>query len=197
MHNHILRFHHDINSKKSNASVNNNFFNLFSTLSDKPFIGNNNTNNKILNSKDSSNLSQTINGVANPNNINFSNNNSNINQFFSEDLFIYQCVNCRLFFTSSSSFSHNCLVTFVDKQPPTYFSPIYLKFNLSKFFSNSNSNNFLNSSSNSSSGISSNSTLQAVNLNEISNENLEFNLNNKRVKLDVSHQFPANQAENV
>lgn len=106
----------------------------------------------------------------------------------STDLFIYQCVNCRLFFTSNSSFSHNCLVTVVDKQPPTYFSPIYLKFNLSNFMSNSK-NSFTNTLN------SSNSTFQVVNSSELNsqNNNDHLRLNIKRVKMDTSNQFSNNQ----
>ena len=106
----------------------------------------------------------------------------------STQLFIYQCVNCRLFFTSNSSFSHNCLVTVVDKQPPTYFSPIYLKFNLNKFLSNSNS--FINSTS------SSNSASQSlVGSSETNHESSKHLSNNKRVKSETSQQFSTNEIE--
>jgi hypothetical protein len=64
------------------------------------------------------------------------------------DFCIYQCVNCRLLFTSKSSFSHNCwnqklnddnLLSDQQKAPlinahNNYFSPIFLKFNVNKLF---------------------------------------------------------------
>ena len=63
-------------------------------------------------------------------------------QVLPDDFFVYQCLNCRLFFASNCSFSHNCW-TYTEnnvsngdsKQPPTnnnYFSPIFLKFNVGK-----------------------------------------------------------------
>ncbi len=60
------------------------------------------------------------------------------------DFFVYQCLNCHQFFPSECSFSHNCWTyntTSVkngsdQKQQPltnnNYFSPIFLKFNVSK-----------------------------------------------------------------
>jgi hypothetical protein len=62
----------------------------------------------------------------------------------SEDFFVYQCLNCHQFFPSDCSFSHNCWTYNTvsvnksndQKQPPltnnNYFSPIFLKFNVSK-----------------------------------------------------------------
>ena len=61
------------------------------------------------------------------------------------DFYVYQCLNCRLFFDFSCSFSHNCWAyvdtnqdQFEQKAPASnnnYFSPIYLKFNVSKLLS--------------------------------------------------------------
>ncbi len=62
------------------------------------------------------------------------------------DFSIYQCVNCRLLFTSKSTFSHNCWNQKLNDdnkdQPKTplinthnnYFSPIFLKFDVNKLF---------------------------------------------------------------
>lgn len=58
-----------------------------------------------------------------------------------EDFYVYQCLNCHQFFPSNCSFSHNCWTytavsnTNGHKQPLTnnnYFSPIFLKFNVSR-----------------------------------------------------------------
>lgn len=63
------------------------------------------------------------------------------NNLIPHNFSVYQCLNCRLFFASNCKFSHNCW-TYVEvnketgaKQQATnnnYFSPIYLKFNVSK-----------------------------------------------------------------
>lgn len=65
------------------------------------------------------------------------------------DFSIYQCVNCRLLFTSKSTFSHNCWIqklnddsavqsdqerTSINNTNNNYFSPIFLKFNVNKLF---------------------------------------------------------------
>lgn len=67
-----------------------------------------------------------------------------------EDFDVYQCLNCHHFFSANCSFSHNCW-TYTNsstnsdlKQPSTnnnYFSPIYLKFNVSKILNSRNKNN--------------------------------------------------------
>ena len=178
LHNHILRFHHDLNSKSNPSSC---FFNLTNSLSESTVLDKGSKKKSVSNDKNFSSMPKLTNGS--------SQDQSLVNGSSSNDLFIYQCVNCRLFFTSNSSFSHNCLVTVVDKQPPTYFSPIYLKFNLSNFMSNSkilSTTNTLNSS---------NSTFQIVNSSELNsqNNNDSLILNIKRVKIDTSNQFSSNQ----
>lgn len=114
---HILRIHYQLNLNDHPSSS---FFNLVTTL------------NKMLspaqllhlNSGNIQSLVQTSNSLI-PSNFS-----------------VYQCLNCRLFFASNCKFSHNCW-TYVEvnksttgtKQQATnnnYFSPIYLKFNVSK-----------------------------------------------------------------
>jgi hypothetical protein len=162
LHNHILKHHSDVNGK---ANVTSSFFNMISTFCDKPQIYRSQSSKK----KDSSAGGLQLNGSAS------SSSSSNFNfSSFPSDLFVYQCVNCRLFFSSNSTFSHNCLVAVVDKQPPTYFSPIYLKFSLSKFqmlLSNSHSN---------------------LNSNETNTNNSQQFSNNKRVKYSTTDQTHPN-----
>jgi hypothetical protein len=108
MQNHIVKFHSNLNLNEHKTST---FFNLINTL-----------------------------------NLNLSNESSqNSSCLLPDDFYIYQCLNCRLFFASNCSFSHNCW-TYTEssngdqkhgdqKQPMTnnnYFSPIFLKFNVSK-----------------------------------------------------------------
>ncbi len=168
LHNHILRFHHELNAKSNPSSC---FFNLSNSLSEKGVIDKNLKKKAFQNDASTSNASSFS---------KLTNGNS------SNDLFIYQCVNCRLYFTSNSSFSHNCLISVVDKQPPTYFSPIYLKFNLSNFVTNAK--NSFNSSNN---------TFQVTQSNEINSQNNNnsdhLTLNVKRIKMDTSNQFSSNQ----
>jgi hypothetical protein len=175
LHNHILRFHHELNSKSNPSSC---FFNLSNSLSEKVVIDKNSKKKTFQNDasmSSASSFSKLTNGL-----------DQNAIKNSSNDLFIYQCVNCRLYFTSNSSFSHNCLISVVDKQPPTYFSPIYLKFNLSNFVTNAK--NSFNSSNN---------TFQVIQSNVINSQNNNnsdhLTLNVKRIKMDTSNQFSSNQ----
>lgn len=82
---------------------------------------------------------------------------------FPKDYYIYFCLNCRLFYSSTSTFSHNCWCMSTAGHEPTtvpnntnpksspmtnggkpqsssannYFSPIYLKFNVPQMFDRS------------------------------------------------------------
>ena len=116
--------HIDVNLNKTPSSC---FFNLISTYTDKQM--NENELNAQLNSGSAQTLVQQL-----PNN-----------------LHIFQCVNCRLFFPPNSTFSHNCSVVVIENNNNNsnsstdlkyqqsmnnnYFSPIYLKFNITKLLS--------------------------------------------------------------
>lgn len=48
------------------------------------------------------------------------------------DIYVYLCLNCRLFFSSESKLCHNCWSLAQPINSPNYFSPIYLKINVCK-----------------------------------------------------------------
>ena len=53
----------------------------------------------------------------------------------SNDDFLYQCFNCKLFFASTCNFSHNCMENDGKGHVGShanYFSPIFIKFNSSQ-----------------------------------------------------------------
>jgi hypothetical protein len=118
-----MKTHIDVSLNKSSSSC---FFNLIATYTDKPI------NENELNAQLNSGSMQTL------------------MQLLPTNLYIYQCVNCRLFFTQSSTFSHNCSIVAIENTNHSnsntdlkyqqsmnnnYFSPIYLKFNITKLLS--------------------------------------------------------------
>jgi hypothetical protein len=69
-------------------------------------------------------------------------NYASLTTYLSRDLDIYFCLHCRLYFPSESNFSHNCWndnsgAGGVKNPSLSYFSPIYLKFNVNMFLMNS------------------------------------------------------------
>ncbi len=51
----------------------------------------------------------------------------------SEHEYLYQCFNCKLFFSSTCNFSHNCMENdSKNNSTHNYFSPIYIKFSSTK-----------------------------------------------------------------
>ena len=118
-----MKTHIDVSLNKSSFSC---FFSLIATYTDKPI------NENELNAQLNSGSMQTL------------------VQLLPTNLYMYQCVNCRLFFTQSSTFSHNCSIVAIENTNHSnsnndskyqqsmnnnYFSPIYLKFNITKLLS--------------------------------------------------------------
>jgi hypothetical protein len=93
-------------------------------------------------------ISSFFNVITTTNNLNLLNGAFNASSvrsliyMLSDHFTIYQCINCRLYFSSETNFLHNCWDSHETqhqqlsmKQPnnqSNYFSPIYLRFNLKK-----------------------------------------------------------------
>jgi hypothetical protein len=111
-----------------NKSPSSSFYNMVNTMNDKDrFAGNNEASPPMLINTNSTTKKSLL-------------------SYLPSDFNVYLCLNCRLFFTSDSSFSHNCwnivencggTSNGAENNSNNYFSPIYLKFNVSKFLLNS------------------------------------------------------------
>jgi hypothetical protein len=123
------------------------------------------------------------------------------------EYYIYLCLNCRLFFTSNTTFSHNCWnineiatgnnnkSTNKPNAPASsnsnnYFSPIYLKFNVSKLLISyngatptSSATNLTNDELGHTNQLSANKKLKLSNSNSVAT-----NL----AKLPTAHKEPSN-----
>lgn len=140
---HVVKFHSQLNLNKYPSSS---FYNIVTSLNDFPqtLMTNNDLNQSNL---------------ANLHSI------KTLIQNLPKEYYIYLCLNCRLFFTSNSTFSHNCWNMKENQNDPkqisskpglnngknnsnndpnkcnNYFSPIYLKFNVSKLLVSANKPN--------------------------------------------------------
>lgn len=132
MHCHILRFHSQLNLNKYESGC---YFNLIISNQSKSVTQQNSANSEVQ--RDENTLFRSLIEKSSQ----------------TKDLNIYLCLNCRLFFTNDTKFSHNCWNTSTNSkaenekpsngsepiQPisnQNYFSPIYLKFNVSKLLVN-------------------------------------------------------------
>ena len=168
LQNHILKMHSQLSLHDQPTSS---FFNLLETL------------NKQTNSSPQ---------FLNLNNGNFQNLIQTLNQIVPSNFFMYQCLNCRLYFASNCKFSHNCW-TYTEsvksasndqKQNQTnnnYFSPIYLKFNINKAIS-SNSSNLFEQRQEDSTENNNNNNNNTTTTNNNNNNNNQFGLN-KKIKI--------------
>jgi hypothetical protein len=128
IHTHILNEHNNLNLNLFPA---NSFYNMLTTIND-----NKRKNDQNVQTQQSKQISKSL--LSN----------------LPSEFHVYLCLNCRLFFKSDSSFSHNCwnIMETLENNAKSdktknanrnnsnnanYFSPVYLKFNVSKFLLNS------------------------------------------------------------